>query len=314
MKKRIFGSAIGLAAMAVIAQFFMNCGGDIPSQEKSATNSGSLSPMNVSQSDVKIDSDSALVQIGGSCSAASGNVQVGGEAVGKHSVACSGTFMACTLLPKLGNNHVTLTQIGANGTPAVTDLTINTIRRVFSEIELEIQQVQVTSSTSAHIKIKCKPGSAIQATIYGNPQLGSEGGACSSTGLLEFNIALVAGVANRVVYVQQIQQEGKIDNVSADVDNSVAAHNCSIGSGQSNTDICVAYAGTVNGTCKAGSPVKISVNDEAQHVVECNSSGSFTAPNVVLTKSGMNKINITQKSPFGTTCTTDKNVSAFSQL
>jgi len=316
MKKRISATLFGVLTLALLGQFFQNCGSSkVPAASNSASSAPQVSvdPGN----DIRKDALTGLVQIGGRCRAGNGDITVEGDVHAKSKVPCSGgTFLICTLLPKLGNNSVDVVQTAATQVSRAS-LTILEEQPNQAEIELEITSIQVTSATNANITIKCRPNSAIRATIYGVHQLGSEGAACPLSRTLTFPVTLIAGLANsgqRVVYVTQLTQEGRVDEVFADVDNVVQAHTCAITAGVGNQDLCIGSAGTISGTCKGGSPVKILVNDEAQHVAECKIDNTFRMDDVVMTRPGSNKISISQKTPFNTTCTQDKNVSAFSQI
>lgn len=309
MKKYARALLFSVAGLGVLMQF-TNCGSSLPDPNNSAANTQlSVSP----GSDIRKDPTSGLVEIGGRCNAGGGEVTVEGDVDAKSRVPCSGgTFLICTLLPKLGNNNVDVVQAASKARLNIFEEQPNLAR-----IELEITNINVTSSTAATITIKCRPGSNIRATIYGVHQLTSEGAACPVSGTLTFPVVLIdtlAGSGQRVLYVDQLTQEGRVDTVFADVDNVVAAHTCGITAGVGNTDLCVASAGTVSGTCKAGSPVLVLVNDEPQHAVKCGIDNKWRADDVVMTRPGVNKISIRQKTPFNTTCTQDKNVSAFSQI
>ncbi|MGE4130421.1 MAG: hypothetical protein AB7F86_02220, partial [Bdellovibrionales bacterium] len=263
-------------------------------------------------------SDSGLIEIGGQCAADGQSVKVGGQVVGHSERPCQGgACMLCTLLPSLGNNAIELTQLNAQGQQLHANFDVFEEHPVQSTIDLEITQIEVLSSTSGRIHIRCRPGSQVSATIYGVEQLTSEDRSCPTSGVHVFNVALVAGLAGtgqRVVYVTQVSQAGVVSTVFADVDNVSAGHTCSITYGQANTDICITSAGTISGTCKAGSPVQVLVNGEVEHVVGCKENNTFTAHNVVLTKDGLNEVSIAQKTPFSTTCSAKKSISQFSQI
>jgi hypothetical protein len=304
-----------LATIATLMQLFTNCGKMVSSQKASSEKTGASAggPLVTNNSNVKSGNQSGLIQVIGQCSTAAGNVTLAGPTATAAEAECkNGLFQICTVVSGLGNNTINIGQ-----GEATIPLTIYNEYPISKIPGLQITNVVVNNPSSGTVTISCVPGSALSATIYGGEQLAGPQKTCPTSGTLTFNVGLVAsleGTGQRVVYVTQITQSGTTTTIFVDVDHVVTSHTCSITYGQDAEALCAGQAGTVSGSCKGGAPVQIKVNDEVQQTVPCRENGSYSADNVVLTKPGSNKVGIYQKSAFNTTCTAEKNVSAFGQI
>ncbi|MGE4131064.1 MAG: hypothetical protein AB7F86_05465, partial [Bdellovibrionales bacterium] len=109
MKKVSVKAWLVAATLPLIA----GCGGSSPGGSGGSSSLAlSVSP----STDIRKDSDSGLIEIGGQCAADGQSVKVGGQVVGHSERPCQGgAFMLCTLLPSLGNNAIELTQLNAQG-------------------------------------------------------------------------------------------------------------------------------------------------------------------------------------------------------
>jgi hypothetical protein len=264
----------------------------------------------------KVAPDDGIVEINANCTSGSTVNVESGTYKGGAKCGSNNKVVVCSLLQKLGNNSVKVTQTGQsceNPDAQVITVPAYTGHPVTPEPPLEIEEGKVVNPSSGEVTLDCEPGAAIDATIYGAPVLAGNA-TCPMNGVMKFNVGLVpslAGSGSRRVYVTQLTQSGQVNTVSTDMDNVDKKHECTIASTQANTDICVASAGSISGVCKEGTPVQVLVNGVAQRAVDCP-NGSYLAENVLLSKPGENNvITIKQKTPHGSTCEAVKSLMNF---
>lgn len=321
--KKMIGVATILVALVGVALGFQNCG---QQNRFASTGSGSDNPVvqgadgdpavTAVSGDAVISNDSPIVEIKGNCSQTGGEIVVTGDVVSSETCTCgtqdptvtnddnpttNGSFEVCAVVPNFGLQNFTITQTNGDGETSVVTIPIRTTFPIIVNISLEITNIVLVGDTGADITISCVAGSTISADAYGANMLSTPTITCSTnnTAVLNIRKLIKKGTGDRIVTIN-MTYAGKTTTVKEDVDNKVTAHVCSIDQGLPNVDICVNSAGTISGTCKAGPPVKIYVNDVLQQTVSCL-AGKFTANDVLLTKNADNKISISQKTPFEST-------------
>lgn len=331
MSRKIKLQLIACTSIVFMILGFQNCSkvGFSSGGDQEANASGNFNPTDDDNpnygGDLSVDDvqeDRSLIEIEGSCVQANGDVALDGDVIQNdvHSSCQNNKYKMCARLLNTGANDLSLIQAALTQESGKTEIdysafttTVTVKDRVFN-----FMSVEVMTTTQAQIKVRCFPGAAISAEIYGQSQFKNPL-VCPSSGQLTFNAALIAKLRNtgqRVVTVRQLMENGFITEIFADVDNVVSGHSCSLDSGVANSSICADSAGTVSGTCKPGLPVKILVNGLAQHSVVCDSSGRYSMENILLDKNiSENLVTLEQYNSFSnSSCTSSKRVSSITDL
>lgn len=242
---------------------------------------------------INITQDGPYITIHGQCTSGKDVAIANGPIGFDGSIRCiNGEFKYCARLDEVGSISLLLQQILGGQTAEVTqNFTIHTPGMLIFEI-----QSVVVIGTIARTTVKCTIGGKVTFNIYNSDKAKLD----CTTGTIVYDVPLVAGLSNRVLYVTQTTPFAVSTTLQIDVDANNFVPECAINNIE-NDNFCDDKSVKLTGSCQAGWPVFVKVDGKLQDLILCSGQGQFEADRVILDdKLGGSSVSIEQINPVNT--------------